>query len=818
VTPVTQDLASSLRALDAEPLAGRSGVELASRRAEAFDLAITAGLAPLEGMALVAIGGYGRSEMAPGSDIDLLLVHEPGLEAGAEEVFAGVLYPLWNAGIRVGHSVRTVEQCRAESMAHLDALTALLDARLLAGEPALAEQARTAAAGIVHEDPAEFVDGLRMWRIERRARAGALAESQEPDLKEALGGLRDLHLLGWLAALEAHELLRPSERRWAGAALDYFLLVRTALHRRAAGSSNSVVADQQPAIADALGVVGEESWESRDVLMRTLFEHGRRANAVATAVLERAARAVGSTSRHELHAEATEAVLLSAFELFARVAHEGGMPAVEELDRVEALVPSEPPATWPPGSVEAFVTMLASGEGGVEALEWLDALGFLPAVLPEWRGVRGRPQRDPYHRYPADVHLLRTAAEMALLLYRPDEPFAAEAAAQIEDVRAPLFGGVLHDIGKVGRGSHLVEGERIAAGAVRRIGLDEAVADDVLFLVREHLLLSDTATRRNLQDEDLILRVAARIGNPRRLAMLYLLTMADAAATGPSASTPWRVALVRELTGKVGRAFDRGLMDPGQAGRLAQAEAAIRGALGSEPPARVERFLAMMPPGYLLWAHPHEALGHLGLIDPPPAPDEVRHVVQQGRAPGTRLLVVGARDRLGLLAALAGAMTLSRLSILTAQAFTTEEGLAVDAFDVRLAAGDLAGPIDDARWVRFEREAREALDDLPAVAERIRRLRSHYRSPVADVPVHVHTDDEASDFFSVVEVGAPDRIGLLFDLTRTFASHGVDVHSAKVATYGPRVVDVFYVTVAGEKLRGEASALEEALARAGAEP
>jgi len=397
---VTQDLASSLRALDAEPLAGRSGVELASRRAEAFDLAITAGLAPLEGMALVAIGGYGRSEMAPGSDIDLLLVHEPGLEAGAEEVFAGVLYPLWNAGIRVGHSVRTVEQCRAESMAHLDALTALLDARLLAGEPALAEQARTAAAGIVHEDPAEFVDGLRMWRIERRARAGALAESQEPDLKEALGGLRDLHLLGWLAALEAHELLRPSERRWAGAALDYFLLVRTALHRRAAGSSNSVVADQQPAIADALGVVGEESWESRDVLMRTLFEHGRRANAVATAVLERAARAVGSTSRHELHAEATEAVLLSAFELFARVAHEGGMPAVEELDRVEALVPSEPPATWPPGSVEAFVTMLASGEGGVEALEWLDALGFLPAVLPRVAGGAGPAAARPLPSLP----------------------------------------------------------------------------------------------------------------------------------------------------------------------------------------------------------------------------------------------------------------------------------------------------------------------------------------------------------------------------------------------------------------------------------
>jgi [protein-PII] uridylyltransferase len=329
--------------------------------------------------------------------------------------------------------------------------------------------------------------------------------------------------------------------------------------------------------------------------------------------------------------------------------------------------------------------------------------------------------------------------------------------------------------------------------------------EHVLFLVREHLLLSDTATRRNLDDEDLVLHVAAHVRDPERLAMLYLLTVADARATGPIASSPWRMTLVRELVAKVSRTFDRGQMDAGRAARLQTAEHEVRDALLAAGRGEVEAdgFLASMPPGYMQWVQPHDAAAHVGLVSPPPAPDEVRTHIAPGRSPGTHLVAVGARDRVGLLAATAGAFALSGLTILAAQAFTTSEGVALDVFDVGRAFED---EVDEARWERFRTNLREALagggtEALGAVDERLRALRAHYPRPETGIPVEVRMDHETSDYFTVVEVRAPDRVGLLFDLTRTFAGLRLDVHLAKVATYGPRVVDAFYVTdEAGGKL------------------
>jgi [protein-PII] uridylyltransferase len=342
-------------------------------------------------------------------------------------------------------------------------------------------------------------------------------------------------------------------------------------------------------------------------------------------------------------------------------------------------------------------------------------------------------------------------------------------------------------------------GVEVAAEVVDRMALPEDRRRMILFLVRDHLLLSDTATRRNLDDEDLILHVAARVGDRDRLGALYLLTMADAVATGPSASTPWRTGLIRDLVARVDRAFERGLMDPDRAAEVGRAEAAIRAALGAAgtEPGDVERFLDVTPPAYAVWVDADQTPTHIGLVIPPPDESEVRVNFGRGRSPETWSVAVAAQDRTGLLNTIAGAFAVSGISILSARAFTTSDGVALDAFDVVGAFDD----IPQERWDRFRSFLAGALEGRVDLSARLEQQREHYRPPTADVPVRVTVTTDVSDYFTLVEVQAADRLGLLFELARAFTEHGVDVHVAQAATYGPRVVDVFYVTEqAGGKL------------------
>ncbi len=734
---------------------------MAEKRTLAFDRCVVAlweAADPAADMAIAATGGYGRRRLVPGSDLDVLFVYGPGRRDETAKVVDAVLYPLWNDGVQASHAVRTPAECRDEAEARLESVTALLDTRHLAGDERLSVAARSAAAEVIGRDREAFERRLTASREERGERFGVLAHGLEPDLKEALGGLRDAAIPGWLGAPGGDD----DER--------FLMAVRTALHHVSGGRSNRLAADLQPAVAERLGVRGEEGWEARDRLLQRIGGAGARIDLLVSGLLD----------------------------------HTAAMDA-ERLARsfAESLRPDDAEATWPPSARDAFVSLLASGRPGVRALADLTANGVLQRVLPGWADVAGRPQRDPYHRFPVHAHLLDAAATAAELLREPDEPFVAEAVRVVTGLPngrdALLLGALLHDIGKVGRGSHVEAGVERATAVLERLGVELEVREGVSFLVREHLLLSDTATRKNLEDEDLVLHVAARVGDPGRLALLYLLSVADAEATGPSAVTPWRMGLVRDLVAKVQRAFEQGLMDRDRAKRLREVEAALRSRLlaGAEP-AEAEWFVASAPPAYLLWADPADGPEHLRLVAPPPAPGEVRTFVRQGRTPETYALGVGAADRPGLLASIAGAMTLSGLSILTAQAFTLEPGVALDVFEVR---GAFEPEVSDERWRRFRDHLRRALAGRTDLRRKVQELRSHYRPPRTQVEVKVRVDAASSDYHTVVEVSAADRLGLLFDLATAFVEQELDVHLAKVATYGPRVVDSFYVTeVGGEKL------------------
>jgi [protein-PII] uridylyltransferase len=790
-------LRDELRALDAAYSTGHHGRWSASRRSELVDACVVELFGESQvpaHVALVALGGYGRGELAPFSDVDLLILHGGDRPEEVEGLAERLLYPLWDAGLTVGHGVRTADECLALAAERLDATTAMLDARPLAGDVAAWGDASDRLRASTGKDPRGFAERLLVSASHRRERFGSVSSLLEPDLKEGSGGLRDLHSLGWLAvvltgrggvrSLEEAGLLRRAEREALEGAEEFLVRVRSALHLETGRRTDRLFLDHQPAIARAMGFEDEPVLPAVDGLMRAVFEHARQVEHVSRSVFDRYLR--GESDQLEL--EETPAGVLRAF---ARVAAERGVMGAQALDRIEGMEIADE-VKWSDDVRQAFQEILRAGEEGARALETLDRIHLLARFVPEWEPVRCRPQRDPYHRHSVDVHLLHALAAMSRLLEGGDEgdPMVAEAAAAAPDRDALLLGALFHDIGKTGRGNHVPAGVEQATAALERMRVPARTRDLALFLVAEHLLLSDTATRRDLEDDDLVLDVAARVGDPERLAGLYLLTVADAVATGPLAWTPWRATLVRELVAKVQRVLERGEMGPRAAERLDDLGAALRELLANEDPAEVDRFLARMPRGYLLATPAEQAARHYPLLRPPVGALEVRTLSGPGARPGTYALTVVASDRPGLLSWIAGALSLAGLSILTAQVFTTEDGVAVDVFEVE---GAFEAQIGEERWREFRTTLRKAIEGRLSLEYRVEQKRKHYPGPNAEVPVEVGVHNDASDFFTVVEVGAPDRIGLLFDVTRTLAELHLDVHLAKVATYGHRVVDVFYV-------------------------
>jgi [protein-PII] uridylyltransferase len=391
------------------------------------------------------------------------------------------------------------------------------------------------------------------------------------------------------------------------------------------------------------------------------------------------------------------------------------------------------------------------------------------------------------------VHLLDALARVGRIVageLPQDDPVAAEARAQIGDLDAVLLGALLHDIGKNGEGGHVEVGERVARSVLDRIGVSGETRDLALFMVANHLLLPDIATRRDLTDDELITDVAARIGTPERLAALYLLVVADAGATGPAAWTPWRRSLVRELVVKVQRVFERGDMGREVAERLTDRIDRLRDLLNAAPSHEIERHVLRMPRSYFLSVDAEAAARHFSLIAPPVGANEVRSGAVDGDRSGAYELLVVAVDRPGLLSWIAGSLSLAGLSILTAQAFTTDDAVAVDLFEVE---GAFEPEIREERWREFRTVLRRVLEGRISLEHRVEDKRRHYPAPRRPSPVTVRVDQDASDFFTVIEVGAPDRIGLLYDITRTLADLHLDVHLAKVTTYTDRVIDAFYV-------------------------
>ncbi|RZS86994.1 UTP--GlnB (protein PII) uridylyltransferase GlnD [Motilibacter rhizosphaerae] len=699
-----------------------------------------------EGVALAAVGGHGRGSLSPASDLDLVLLHDGA--RGPEEVARvaeALWYPIWDSGLRLDYSVRTPGEARKVASQDLSVLLGLLDLRVVAGSEALGAKLRSAVLDDWRSSARGRLGELLESCRERWRRAGEVAFLLEPELKEGRGGLRDVVALravaaSWVADRPHGDLDGAAER---------LLDVRDALHLSSGRALDKLLLQEQDAVAAALGIAdadsvlrvvadaartiayaGDTTWRRVEQLLAP-----RRRSPLFTARRPPRPRILApGLAEHEGELVLGRDGVLDTDPVLplraAAVAAQAGLPL--SPGTAERLAASSPrmPEPWPQEARDALVTFLGAGAGTVRVWEALDQAGVIEALLPEWALVRNRPQRTPVHRWTVDRHSVETCVQAASLTRRVTRPDLLLVAA------------LLHDIGKgKRRGDHAREGAVLAGPVLARLGFAPADAQVVVTLVREHLLLVDTATRRDIDDPATAVRVADAVGSVEVLDLLATLTEADALAAGPAAWSDWRAGLVAELTRRV-RAHLRG-----------------------EPP----------PPATPLTPE------QLALVDQGDLAVAVR---PEG---GGWAVTVVAPDRRGLLSTVAGVLALHRLSVRSA-ALRTERGIAVDTWSVTAEFGD--PPVLEALRDDIDRALDRRLD-VAALLERREASRPPARGP--KVPASVEVVEGASESATVLEVRASDRLGLLHRLGRALAYAGIDVRSARVATLGAEAVDVFYV-------------------------
>ncbi|WP_254811589.1 [protein-PII] uridylyltransferase [Streptomyces cavourensis] len=745
--------------------------------------------AGVRGAALVAVGGYGRGELSPRSDLDLLLLHDGSADAAAVAALAdAVWYPVWDLGLALDHSVRTPGEARKTAGEDLKVQLGLLDARPVAGDLGLVASLRTAILADWRNQAPRRLPALHELCQERAERTGELQFLLEPDLKEARGGLRDATALRAVAA----SWVADAPREGLDQARRTLLDARDALHLTTGRATDRLALQEQDQVARALGLL------DADALLRQVYEAARTVSYATDITWREVNRVLRARSvRPKLRAllsggrvsakpaperapladgvvEADGEVVLARAARpdrdpvltlrAAAAAAEAGLPLSRHLVRHLATTVRPLPVPWPPEAREELVTLLGAGEATVGVWEALEAEGIITRLLPDWERVHCRPQRNPVHTWTVDRHLVETAVRASSLTRRVHRPDLLLVAA------------LLHDIGKGWPGDHSVAGEVIARDMATRIGFDQHDVGVIATLVRHHLLLVETATRRDLDDPATVRSVAAAVSSASTLELLHALTEADALATGPAAWSAWRASLVADLVKRVAAVL------AGEAPEETEEEA---------PSAEHERLaveaLRTGEPVLTLHTRPEEPAG-----DGEVAPVGVE-------------LLIALPDRPGVLPAAAGVLALHRLTVraadLRAVELPNEVGESADLLLLSWRVAAEYGSLPQA--ARLRADLVRALDGSLDIRARLAEREAAYprRRGVKAPPPRVTVAAAGSRRATVIEVRAQDAPGLLHRIGNALESSAVRVRSAHVSTLGANAVDAFYVTGAdGEPL------------------
>lgn len=692
------------------------------------------------GVCLLAVGGTGRGEMAPHSDVDVMIVHD-GDATMIEARLAELWYPIWDSGLHLGHSVRAARQTLAIGGDQLDTATALLSGRWIAGDRPLADEVLLDAQRAWQADAKGWLSLLRDRGLARHRNDGEVAFLLEPNIKEGRGGLRDMHELRWIDA--AGRGIATETPAALAAAYDMLLHARVALHRVAPSAGEVLRLEDQDAIAAAGGFgTADDLMAAVSSAARTLsWQFDRAWQAVARAEKEPVKPrplASGVTLRNgevelgvDISPEHDPTVML---QLALGAARSESPIATRALETLSDRTPDWP-HPWPTGAADELVALLLEGPRALPVLESLDQAELFTRMLPEWAPVRSRPQRNAYHRFTVDRHLWEAATQAALFADRVNRPDLL------------MLGALLHDLGKGYPGDHTERGVELIAVIGRRMGFDEQDTGDLVALVRYHLLLPDVATRRDLDDPETIEMVADAVGSVEFLDLLHALTEADSLATGASAWSPWKAELIEDLVERVRVRLGGG----------ADAERARE----HRSPFPTAEILAVMGAGATAVE-----------VDGP-------------------VIVVVSADRPGTFSRIAGVLALHGVDVVGARAHSDEQGMAASQFRIgeTSQAPDWAEIIAD-----VHRALRGELALSARLAERARTYRRRRRPAAASVVApSVTFVDEASSNATVIEVRALDSIGLLHRVAWALAEMGLDIRHATVQTIGPSVVDSFYV-------------------------
>ncbi|MBV2353481.1 [protein-PII] uridylyltransferase [Streptomyces sp. J2-1] len=732
------------------------------------------------GVSLLAVGGYGRGELSPRSDLDLVLLHDGSDPAAVATLADRLWYPVWDLGIALDHSVRTPAEARRTAGDDLKVQLGLLDARHLAGDQTLSAGLRTAVLADWRNQAPKRLPELRELCEERAERQGELQYLLEPDLKEARGGLRDATALRAVAA----SWLADAPREGLDDARRRLLDVRDALHLVTGRATDRLALQEQDQVAAELGLL------DADTLLRQVYEAARVVSYAGDLTWREVGRVLRSRAvRPRLRAmlggghppversplaegvveQDGEVVLARAARperdpvlplRAAAAAAQAGLPLSRYAVRHLAGTAAPLPTPWPAEARDQLVTLLGSGRPTVDVWTALEAEGLISRLLPDWERVRCRPQRNAVHLWTVDRHLVETAVRASELTRRVGRPDLLLVAA------------LLHDIGKGWPGDHSVAGETIARDVAARIGFDQRDVAVLGTLVRHHLLLVETATRRDLDDPETVRSVAEAVGAQGTLELLHALTEADALATGPAAWSAWRGSLVSDLVARVAAvlAGDPPAADDPGAPTAEQERLAVEAFRTGGPVLALRASTEPAPDG-------------TG-ADGEPQPLGVE-------------LLIAVPDRPGVLPAVAGVLAVHRLTVRTAglRALTlpgeVDEGTVL-VLDWRVAAEYGALP----QAARLRADLVRALDGTLDIATRLAERDAAYprRRGRTAPPPRVSEASDASRHATVIEVRAQDAPGLLYRIGMALEKAGVQVRSMHVSTLGANAVDAFYVT------------------------
>ena len=792
-------------------------------------------------LALVAVGGYGRAELCPYSDLDVWLLVPGGRtkDARAQAIAEAILSPLWDLRMEVGHAVRSVEETLAQARQDLTACTALLDARFLDGDRQIWERFCREVPRLFDRDVNDVIKRLTQEKDERHARFGDTVYLLEPNLKNGQGGYRDLLVGLWAAKARFRvrdfgdlvTLGQASDRQVQAltAARRFYLEIRTAAHFFAKRKQDRLTFETQEAIAPRLfpdpRPTRHEGVESAvepsvEALMQRYFLHAKAVARETDRLLQRCVvepqrkpsvrpvDAVFTLFNGKLSLRDPELFRQRPSEMLRifNVALDTGAEIYGHTRDLIAEQVAEARLTEDPAAGREFLRLLVDDRDtrNPSLLEQAHDLGLLAAVMPEFAPCTGRVQHDLYHVFTVDQHQLYAVGRLKALArgdLAGELPMATQAMRDVKR-RVPLYlGTLLHDVGKpLGKG-HSETGARLAVTIGTRLGLSPEDVSQTEFLVRKHLLLSHLSQRRDLNDVAMVANLAQELGDEESLRELYLLTVADMSMVAPGNLTEWKEQLLRELYQRTMAFYRRGpdLGGSDQSAIVAKRKKRVAELIG-EPEAKLADWFASLPDRYVTLTQPRQMMRDVKLSRRKKGPVAVEVVHRPRR--GVSDLTVCADDAPGLLAKIAGVLLAHRIDVLGAQINTrVVDGRVIEALDTFTTRDRYGRPITDAaRWKRVEDDLARVLSGAVDVEQVIAERRERSSLPERVLPrvrTEIKVDNDVSNEFSVVDVYTEDRLGVLYTITHTLAALALDIQLSKVATEASRVADVFYVREQG---------------------